>query len=482
MDLPFGSIESLTRAYLAREVSPAEIVHFYLDRIDRYDPVLCANITVAADKARAASEKAERDIIAGNSVGPLHGIPIAVKDTEATASIRTTHGSHAFKDYVPDHDSIVAARLKAAGAILIAKTNVPELGMGSESESPAGGYSRNPWDPSKTSGGSSGGSAAAVASGFAATATGSDAAGSTITPAAFCGVFGMKPTRGRIPHWPPPNTWSSFLEAGPITRYVEDAALLLSVLAGSDPRDRFSQKFPDSAIGTSFDSTPLGLKAAWTTNMGYGKTGEEAAAAGLKFVQTLSEMGLYIEETHPAISSPFEIWTTIARVEEFAAWNVLLATQPEKLSRAMRERLQIGQAIDPGDYAAALNERKEFQSAFSRFFEKFDFLIAPTNSFGAFPPGNPPGEIEGTLVRPDWEGFTPFPICANLSGYPAATLPSGFTASGMPLGLMIIAKPEAEALLLSVCAALEEVHPWPRIAPLERTLAKGSPYVSHQRS
>jgi Asp-tRNA(Asn)/Glu-tRNA(Gln) amidotransferase A subunit family amidase len=468
-DQTFASIKNLTKAYLAKKLSPLEVVRDCLNRISRYDPPLCSIITVAADQALAAAAVAEKAYLSGQPVGPLHGVPIVAKDTEATAGIRTTFGSDAYETFVPKQDSIVIQRLKAAGAIVIAKTNVPELGMGAESKSTAGGYSLNPWNRSRTSGGSSGGSAAAVAAGFATAATGSDAAGSILTPAAFCGVFGVKPTRGRVPHWPPPNTWPSFLEAGSMARNVADATLLLDVMAGPDPRDTHSSLVSNSRLECQHAQTLAGLKAAWTLNMGYGHVGVEAASAGQKALQALAQIGLIVEEAHPDVTSPFETWSTIARVEEFAAWNVLLHTHRHKLSPQMQERLEAGQAVSLQDYVAAQNARLAFKDAFDRFFRRFDFLIAPTNAVGAFRPGAPPGIINGAPVKPDWEGFTPFPICANLTGYPAATIPSGFTEDGMPLGLMIIARPEEESRLLSLCAALEEASPWPGLAPVEDT-------------
>ncbi len=475
MDLLLGSARRLTEAYLAKEVSPVEIVRGYLARIDRHDQRLRSIVTLAREAALDAAGVAERAYLAGENLGPLTGVPIALKDSEATAGIRTTHGSRVFENHVPERDSLVAERLKAAGAILLAKTNLPELGMGSESESPRAGYSLNPWHPGRTSGGSSGGSAAAVAAAFASAATGSDAAGSIVTPAAFCGVFGLKPTRGRIAHWPPPNTWPSFLEAGPMTRFVADADLLLRVLAGPDPRAPRAPALPASDLDAAPARRLSGLRAAWTTHMGYGRSGAEAEAAARRLLGTLADLGVAVEEAHPAVSSPFGTWTTIARVEEFAAWGLLLATRPECLTQGMRARLRAGEALSPAAYAAARQAAEDFRQAFHRFFQDFDLLLAPTNAVGAFPPGQPPASIGGAAVKPDWEGFTPFPLCANLTGYPVATLPSGLTREGLPLGLMIIARPRAEALLLAVSAALEAAHPWLRTAPLAETIASPAP-------
>ena len=465
MDITFETAEALLAAYRRRDLSPVEVVEAYLARIEALNPHLGVYITLSAEQALEAAQTAEARYAGDDAVPGLLGVPVALKDTEFTGGLRTTQGSRVYETFVPDSDSVLVERLKRAGAVVLGKTNTPELGMGGETVNPITGHCRNPWDPQRTSGGSSGGSAAAVAAGMACLASGSDGAGSITIPAAFCGVFGVKPTQGTIPYWPMPKTWPSFLEAGPIARRVGDAALFLRATGGFDARDPLSRRQPPPGTPLALRKLLPGLKVAWTEDMGYAVVDREVAAAARATATSLKDYGIEIEETHPALPYPFDIWPTIARVEEYSAFGDLLEDHAERLTPQIRERLEIGRSLSGSEYLRCYQEMLRFRRAMEAFFDRYDLLLAPLNAVPAFDLDTPPSMIAGRAVKADWEGFTPFAICANLTGQPAATVPCGFSSSGLPIGLMAIAGYGKDDVLLALCAALEEARPWRGVAP-----------------
>lgn len=452
----YSSAEELLELYRKREVSPVEVVKAYLHRIDLLNPKLNAYITVDHERALDTARKAEKTLASRNAQLPaLHGIPLAVKDTEFTKGLRTTSGSQAFYDFVPTEDSILVARLRQAGAILLGKTNTPELGMGAETESVVGGYCVNPWNPARTSGGSSGGSAAAVAAGLTCLASGSDGAGSITTPSAFCGVFGVKPTHGRVPYWPMPNPWPTFHDVGPIARCVGDAAVMLCTASGHDPRDSLSLKEGIPDLQSALQRQLTGLRVGWSSNLGYAVVEPEVESAAQSAARLLESIGIAVEEACPKLPYPFDIWPTIARAEEYVAFGHLLKEAPDQLTPDVRSRLEIGRAITHAEYTQYLQEMVRFRRAIEEFFLSYDVLMTPMNAVPAFEIRTPPSEIAGKSVSPEWESFTPFALCANLSELPAATVPCGLSFDGLPMGLMVMTRFGADALLLSVCATLE---------------------------
>jgi Asp-tRNA(Asn)/Glu-tRNA(Gln) amidotransferase A subunit family amidase len=465
MDLAFKSAEELVRLYEQRKVSPVEVVEAHLRRIRALDPQLKAYITVDEEQALSAARAAERSMARDEVLPALHGIPVSFKDTEFTEGLRSTSGSKIYESFVPAADSILVERLRRAGAIVLGKTNTPELGMGGETVSPVGGYCVNPWKTDRTSGGSSGGSAVAVAAGLTCVATGSDGAGSINIPSAFCGVFGLKPTHGTIPYGPMANPWPSFHDVGPITRNVRDAALMHSLSSGKDPRDPLSREPSCPDFLDVLERDVPQLRVAWTPDMGYATVDPQVEAATLDAVKTLEALGMAVEEASPDIPYPFDIWPTIARVEEYAAFGHLLQDASAELTPAIRNRLLAGQELRGVDYMRRYQEMLRFRRIMAEFFTRFDLLVTPMNTVPAFPIGQPPSEIAGRAVQPDWEGFTPFAICANLSELPAATVPCGFSSDGLPIGLMIMARWGEDHLLLSICHALEQARPWAHKTP-----------------
>ena len=259
------------------------------------------------------------------------------------------------------------------------------------------------------------------------------------------------------------------------------AALMMRVISGHDRRDPLALRASQLDTPAVPARTLPPLRAAWTATMGYAAAGSEAGTAALDLARQLEGLGAVLEEAHPDLPYPFAIWSTVARVEEYAAYGFLLDERPEDLSAQMCERLEAGRETKAVDYASCYQAMLSFRDAATDFFQVFDLLLVPTNAVPAFAPARPPHEIDGRLVKSDWEGFSPFAICANLAGLPVATIPCGFSTCGLPFGLMIMADKGEDELLLSVCAALERLRPWPRHAPaIGAQPIEGGPHQSDQ--
>lgn len=302
--LAFKSATELARLIRTRIISPVEAIEDTLRRIERHNGHLNAYLTVCGDRAQQQAREAERDLAAGRAIGPLHGVPFSAKDLEQTAGTRTTFGSPLFESNVPAEDSIGVERLRAAGAILVGKTNTPEFGLLGETRNLLGEDARNPWDLNRTTGGSSGGAAAAVAAGLAPLAVGSDGAGSITAPSAMCGAVGLKPSTGRIPAWPIPPTSRLFVASGPIVRCVEDAHLMLSLMSGADSRDPIGRRddLPDWSIAQ--EDHPL--RVAWTPDLAHFPVDSKVLTACEAAVKGLSELGWPVVETQPSFPNPWD--------------------------------------------------------------------------------------------------------------------------------------------------------------------------------
>src|SRR5512132_331382 len=299
----------------AKELSPVEVVEAVLGRLERLDPVLHAFTTVTADQARAEARQIEQDIAAGREVGPLAGVPTGVKDLICTQGVRTASGSYAYADFIPDEDDVVVERIKAAGAVVIGKTQVPEFGYSGTGQTPLAGPTRNPWHPARTSGGSSAGTGAAVATGVGPFSLGSDGGGSVRIPASFCGVYGIKPTMGRVPlypgtkdhRYPGVSSWESIEHIGPLTRTVTDAALVLSVVAGYDDRDRLSIPSEDVAWLRAVDGDLGGVRVAYSPDLGYAAVDPAVRAITDRAVTVFErDLGCTVERADPGWEDPYE--------------------------------------------------------------------------------------------------------------------------------------------------------------------------------
>jgi aspartyl-tRNA(Asn)/glutamyl-tRNA(Gln) amidotransferase subunit A len=444
-----------------KQVSPVEVVEAVLARIERLNPRLNAYCIVTADAARTAAREAEAAVLRGDSPGPLCGVPFSVKDLVITRGVRTGFGSRIYEHHIPDEDAPVVERLRAAGGIMVGKTTTPEFGWKGATDSPLTGISRNPWDLTKTPGGSSGGAAAAVAAGLAPLAVGTDGGGSIRIPGSFCGVFGLKPTCGLVPVYPTPNT-GTLSHAGPLTRSVRDAALMLQVMAGPDDRDRLS--FP--ATGIDFTSELgagiRGMRVAWSPSFGYARVAPEVRAPAEAAARRFQDLGCQVEEVERVFADPDPIWAPLFYAGVAARLQEFLPEWRDRIDPGLLEVVEEGNRLSGVDLTKANFARAAFYQELRKFFQRYDLLLSPTLAVPPFGVGleRPPDHPAGS--RLSWVAFT-YPF--NLTGHPAATVPCGFTAGGLPIGLQIVGGRMQDGLVLRASAAFEAAQPWAEKRP-----------------
>ena len=460
-ELAFSSAWELRGLIAAGQVSPVELTELFLSRIEELNPKLNAYLTVTAEEAMASARVAEQAVVRGDTLGPLHGIPVSLKDLDLTRGIRTTLGSLLFKDTVPDRDSISVERTRQSGAIILGKTNTPEFGLSGTTENRLGDACRNPWNPERTAGGSSGGAGAAVAAGLCVLGSGSDAGGSIRIPSSFCGIYGIKPTLGRVARsgglgQPAPN---QFAQSGPMSRTVRDSALLLQVMAGPDPRDPNCIREKPADYLAALDQGVRGLRMAWSLDLGYAAVDPQVAEATAKAARVFEELGCSLEEAGLTLEDPKEHWETIFSTNSNLSYGHLFEQDPDSLTDYARKTYEHARTLTAADYARALVGVGRVQAQLNQLLERYDILLTPTMPVPAFPIGQRPQTIGGKPVDPQW-GFTPFMSPINMAGLPAASVPCGFSADGMPLGLHIVGRWGEEATVLRASAAFEEARPW----------------------
>ena len=467
-NLSAGEIASRVQA---REISALEITETALAALESAQPRLHAFATVARQTALADAKAIDAKLVRGEPVGPLAGAPVAIKDLVATKGLRTTFGSRLYADYVPEHDDIVVERLHNAGAIVIGKTNASEFGFGAHGNNPLFPTTRNPYDLMRGPGGSSAGSAAAVAAGVCALSIGSDGGGSIRIPAALCGLVGVKASMGRVPLWPGcrdetlpgVSGWESIEHVGPITRSVADAALMLSVIAGPDPRDRWSLPAGDvDWLGAPHAELKRGLKALywprWRDQPIEPKVSATVTAAVEAFARAHAvevEIG-----SPPDIALGAAFANIIALETDLTGLRALVAEKNVPVSAALRALLDLRLPLEAA--TDAMTVRKAWANAVARLMARYDLILTPTLPVTAFPAEREgPATIGGEPVgAEDWCPFT-FPF--NLTGQPAASVFAGMV-DGLPVGLQIVGPHLGDALVLSVAAKVEAL--FPRIRPL----------------
>jgi aspartyl-tRNA(Asn)/glutamyl-tRNA(Gln) amidotransferase subunit A len=456
-ELCFASAVEIATLVREKTVSPIEVTESFLARIDTVNPHINAYVTLTPDLAREAAKRAEAAVMAGATLGPLHGVPFSVKDLVFTAGVRTTAGSQVFRDFVPDVDSVVVARLKAAGGIMLGKTNTPEFGYKATTENLVFGETRSPWALDKTPGGSSGGASAATAAGLAPLSIGTDGGGSIRIPASFSGIYGLKPTFGRVPSLPGFGGWHSLAHTGPMTRTVADAALMMDVIALPDERDRFSVPVDHQTFSQAIQSYPRKLRIGWTCDLGYAAVDPRVTAIVEKALPAFRELGWEVEEAHPGFPDPVEIFNTTVRVENYVVAGELLSRHADLLDPGMRAFAQVGASITALDYLRANQDRAKLCEQLGMFFAKYDLLVTPTVAIPPFTIHTRPREIAGRKTHViGWIAFT-YPF--NLTGNPAASVPCGWTEDGLPIGMQIIGRRFADALVLQASAAFEQARP-----------------------
>ncbi len=462
----------MTAAQLAilvrnRKLSPVEIVDAVLERMARLEPAVHAFCTPAPEVAKAEARRLEQEITAGQSPGPLAGVPVSIKDLIFTKGIRTTFGSVVFRDFTPEEDDVAVERLKAAGAIVIGKTNTTEFGYAAVGHNPLFDTTRNPWNLAMTPGGSSAGAAAAVAAAMGPLALGSDGGGSVRIPAAFCGLVGFKPTMGRIPlypgsrdeRYPGASGWESLECYGPIARSVADAALMMSAMAGPDPRDRLS--LPDEGIDwTAAPSGSItGLRIAYSRDWGYAPVDPEVARIVADAVRVFErDLGCVVEEANPGWDDPANAFSALIVADtDLRGMRRMIETNRDRMSSHLVDLMLADWSAE--DLTSANIVRKSIVNRMWRFMMRYDLILTPATCVAPFPIHmQGPEKIADRYVRPAaWLAFT-YP--ANLTGQPACSVPAGWTRDGLPVGLQIIGRRLEDTMVLRAAAAFEAARPW----------------------
>jgi aspartyl-tRNA(Asn)/glutamyl-tRNA(Gln) amidotransferase subunit A len=460
--------DALTLARLIREkqVSPVAVVDAALERITSLQPTVNAFITVTADEARDAARRAEAALMAGDRVGPLHGVPFSVKDLLSTKGTRTTMGSLIFADNVPGEDAVPVRRLREAGAILIGKTTTPEFGHKPLTDSPLFGVTRNPWNLSRTAGGSSGGAAAAVATGQGPLALGTDGGGSIRIPAACCGVVGLKPTLGRVPHVHQADLFSSTSYIGPMARSVAEVSACFDVIAGFEPRDPYSRPEPP---GESRDVEMRGLRLGWLPRAGTHRVDPEVSAACEAVLRDLERRGACVDTIEEDFAALEETFLVFLQGGLAARVGPHLANFADKIAPSLRRTVEEGARWSAADFVNALGQRTAVYRRVLALFSRIDFLVSPTLSRPALAVDHDPyepisigGESAGS-IRAAWYPYT-WPL--NLSGHPAVSLPCGWSSDGLPIGLQIVGPWYADRRVLAFAATIERERPCARAMPL----------------
>lgn len=463
------SMDAVAIAKNVREkhLSPVEVVDAVLARMDALEPILHAFCTPAPDLANETAKRLESEIMSGQEVGPLAGVPVAIKDLVCTAGIRTVSGSIAYKDFVPDEDDIVVERLKQAGAIILGKTNVPEFGYSGVGHNPVFETTRNPWNPDLTPGGSSAGSAVAVAVGEGPFAIGSDGGGSIRIPAAHSGVYGMKASMGRVPlypgcrdeRYPGVSGWESLEHIGPLSRTVADSALMLSVIAGPDERDRHSLPRPEFNWMECLTGDIRGLKVAYSPDWGYAAVDPRVRTVVGEAVKVFEQdLGCVVEQAHPGWEDPFgHFWSLVALDTDLKGMRALVRKYGAQMSPHLVDFLQKPWTAE--DFTDAIMARKAVVNRMWKFMRNYDLLLTPTLAVPPFPVHiQGPEKIGDRMVaQTQWLAFT-FPI--NMTGQPAASIPAGWTDEGLPVGLQIIGRHLADPMVLKASVAFEKARPW----------------------
>jgi len=459
--LPATELAALIRR---KKVSPVEVVDAVLDRVARINPRLNAFVTLTEEPARRDAKAAERAVGKRSAkLGPLHGVPFSVKDLVITRGVRTTFGTPLYRDNVPAEDAPMVERLKAAGGIMLGKTNTPTFGWIGATHNLVFGITRNPWNLERTPGGSSGGASAAAAAGLGPLHVGTDGGGSIRIPASCAGVFGHKPSYGRIPTYPVSGAWS-LSHIGPLTRTVADAALVMTVCAGPDERDQYSLPGPAVDYVKALRGSVKGLRVAYADDLGFADAVDpEVRAVCAKAARTFRELGCKLDEVKPAWPSPRECWGEIfcGGIATRLAPYVDRRTEIEPgLHRIIETTLKNG----PTKYVQAWFDRLAWWQHPRAFFEKYDLLLTPTIACPPFAVGlDNPTEIAGKPVEP--YAWIPFTYPFNLTGQPAASVPCGFSRDGLPIGLQIVGRRFDDVLVLRACAAFERARPWAQHRP-----------------
>ena len=452
--MTFQDVTELSGMIHARTISCTELTDYYLQRIERYDPLLRSHITVCAERVRAEAARADAELASGSDQGVLHGIPVGLKDLIATRGVRTTAGSAILADCTPSEDAALWSRLQGVGAILLGKHNLHEFAYGTTTENPHYGTTRNPFDTARIAGGSSGGSAVAVAVDLSPFSIGTDTGGSIRIPASFTGIYGLKPTFGLVSTYGVTPLAFSLDHAGPLARSVRDLALALNVISGYDALDPGSVAIEPTlrqvGFGSLIGKSLAGLRIGYEETFFCAGVDREVVERMQQAILFMQEMGAVVSRVSiQGIEEVPRLQTVTLSTEAFAYHQPWLDDPFAPYGKNTRDRLNTGRAITGADYARAQRERWQFRRTLSNLFADIDILVTPTLSSSPTPIGE---QTKGNLTRLT----NPF----NLTGFPALTVPCGVSRQGLPIGVQLAARPFAEVLLLQCAAGLEQAYPW----------------------
>ena len=452
-DLTARKLVALLRT---KRVSAREVMTAHLARIEQTNPAVNAIVTLLPQSALDAADAADAALAGGDLVGPLHGLPIAHKDLFVTAGIRTTFGSLAFKDHVPDKTALIVERERRAGAITIGKTNTPEFGTGSQTFNQIFGATCNPYDPTKTCGGSSGGAAAALATGMVPIADGSDLGGSLRNPASFCNVVGLRPSPGRVPRWPTQAPWFAFNVHGPMARTVGDVALLLDAIAGPDARAPLSRTLPARRASETLDRDVHGVRVAWSRDLG-GLPVEPAVTSVLDRQRaTFETLGCITDEAHPDLADADTIFTTWRAWYYDLAFGSVLDQHRGLLKDTVVWNIEAGRALGGPQLADAERKRAALYHRVRRFMDEYEFLLLPVSQVTPFDVDQPYVTRINDQPLPTYLDWMKSCYQISVTELPAVSVPCGFTDDGMPVGLQIVGRPFDDLGVLQLAHAFEQ--------------------------
>ena len=459
------SATELAASIRRREVSCVEVMQAHLARIEAVNPLLNAIVTLDPELGLRGAAAADDALGRDEAPGPLHGLPMAIKDLEDTAGMRTTYGSPIYRDHVPTADTLMVARLRRAGAIVIGKTNTPEFGAGSQTFNPIFGATRNPYDSARTAGGSSGGTAAAVASGMVPLGDGSDLGASIRNPSSFCNLVGLRTAPGRVPAVPSHSAWNPMGVLGPLARSVEDAALLLRAMAGPDPRAPLSLDDPPEAFVLGAVVDPRGTRIAWSRNLGDLPVEPAVTAVLEDHRAALEAMGCVVEDVEPDLTAADDAFEVLRGVAFAQAFGPVLDTDGDQLKETIRWNTRVGLALTGADVARAIGLQTEMYERMRALLERYDALALPVSQVAPFAVEQEwVTEIAGTAMGSYLEWMR---SCSRITitAHPALALPAGFTPGGLPVGVQLVGRQRGELALLRLAAAVEQATAVGRRAP-----------------
>lgn len=464
-ELCFLPATELAQRIRDKELSAVEVLEAHLAQIERTNPAVNAIVTLLPDAALAEARAADAALARGEPRGPLHGLPVAHKDLVPTKGVRTTFGSLAFKDFVPEQDALTVERLRAAGAITVGKTNTPELGAGSQTYNEVFGETRNPYALTTTCGGSSGGAAVALACGMLPIAGGSDMGGSLRNPASFCNVVGLRPSPGRVPSWPVRAGWFTLSVEGPMARTVQDVALMLGALAGPDPRSPIAIAESGARFFAPLARDFRGVRVAWSRDLGGLPVDSRVTAVLEGQRHVFTELGCVVEEAVPDFTDADEIFQVLRAWSFELNHGALLATHREMLKDTVVWNIEQGARLSGPQVAQAERKRTELYHRVRAFLESYEFLILPVSQVPPFDITQRyvteiNGEPMATYI--DWMRSCFF---ISVTGLPAISVPCGFTPEGLPVGVQIVGRHQDDFGVLQLAHAFERATGFWRVRP-----------------